>query len=160
VGLAVVGQSAIDGQRPIELLCRDHACQLMGEGQRPQRQRRLRALEDRGRQSLRPADDERSALRRLLFPVQHTRCEVNRRKRTAAEIERDQAIAFGDGEDPSALPLPNLERRAPIQWLILDLDHVELRELGRPQLVVRGGFGQRAPRLADDDKPERDYASG
>jgi hypothetical protein len=156
VELAVVRQSAIDGQRAIQLLRRDDPRQLMRERERSQRQRGIRSCEDRGSQSLRAADDKRGALRRLLFPLEHACREVDRRQRTTTRIERDQAIARTGSDDAIGLALSDLERGAAIQRLILDLDDVEPRELGRTRLVLRCGLGQWTSCLADDDEPERD----
>ena len=156
----MVRQAAIDGQCAIELLRRDDTRQLVRERQRSQGQGCIGPLKHRRRQSLRPADHKRRALRCLLFPVRHTRRELNRRECPAPKIKRDQATAIGSSEDAIGLALSNFQRGAPVQRLILDLHHVELRELGRARLVVRCSIGQWPSCLTDDDEPERDYASG
>ena len=158
--LAVVRQPAIDGQRAIELFRCDDARQLMWKREWSQGQGSIGPLKHRGRQSLRPADHKRGALRCLLFPVRHARRELHRRESSAAEIKGNQAIAIGGSENALGLTVADFQRGAPVQRLVLDLHHVELRELGRTRLVVRCGIGQGPSRLTDDDEPERDYASG
>ena len=158
--LAVVRQAAIDGQRTIELFRCDDARQLMRKREWSQRQRCVGPLKHRRRESLCPTDDERGALRCLLFPVHHTRREFYRRKCSTTEIKRNQAIAIGSSEDAIGLALADFQRGAPVQRFVLDLHHVELRKLGRTRLVIRCCIGQGASRLTDDDEPERGYASG